>query len=235
MKGFESKFGGVNATEDYLSPRDMDGHGTHTASTAAGRQVTDVSAIGGFAKGTATGGAPLARLAIYKACWAIPNQPKADGNTCFSEDMLAAMDDAIADGVDILSVSIGTAEPLPYNQDAIGLGALHASRRNILVVCSAGNSGPAPGTLSNPAPWILTVGASSLDRAFSSPVTLGNGLEVIVRHFRKLLTLKHLKSNNIKNRGMKRFGKSSKFDPPTLVFFLLSIHNLNFDFYQFDP
>ena len=160
----------------------MDGHGTHTASTAAGRQVSDVAALGGFAKGTASGGAPLARLAIYKACWAIPNQSKADGNTCLAEDMLAAMDDAIADGVDILSVSIVTAEPLPYHQDTIGLGALHAAKHNILVVCSAGNNGPAPGTLSNPAPWLITVGASSLDRAFFAPVILGNGLEIIVRH-----------------------------------------------------
>ena len=160
----------------------MDGHGTHTASTAAGRQVSDVAALGGFAKGTASGGAPLARLAIYKACWAIPNQPKSYGNTCFAEDMLAAMDDAIADGVDILSVSIGTPEPLPYHHDIIGLAALYAAKRNILVVCSAGNSGPAPGTLSNPAPWVITVGASSLDRAFSAPVILGNGLEIIVRH-----------------------------------------------------
>ncbi|KAK8612783.1 hypothetical protein V6N13_092890 [Hibiscus sabdariffa] len=157
----------------------MDGHGTHTASTAAGRQISDVAAFGGFAKGTASGGAPLARLAIYKACWAIPNQPKADGNTCFAEDMLAALDDAIADGVDILSVSIGTDEPLRFENDVIGLAALEASKRNILVVCSAGNSGPATGTLSNPAPWIITVGASSLDRAFFAPVKRGNGLKII--------------------------------------------------------
>ncbi|KAG8490767.1 hypothetical protein CXB51_013921 [Gossypium anomalum] len=179
VKGFQNAYGPVNATEDYLSPRDMDGHGTHTASTAAGRQVSDVAAFGGFAKGTASGGAPLARLAIYKACWAIPNQPKADGNTCFDEDMLAALDDAIADGVHILSVSIGTAKPLPFEHDVIGLAALEAAKRNILVVCSAGNSGPAPGTFSNPAPWIITVGASSLDRAFFAPVKLGNGLKLI--------------------------------------------------------
>ncbi|MBA0811058.1 hypothetical protein Gohar_002993, partial [Gossypium harknessii] len=179
VKGFQNAYGPVNATEDYLSPRDIDGHGTHTASTAAGRQVSDVAAFGGFAKGTASGGAPLARLAIYKACWAIPNQPKADGNTCFDEDMLAALDDAIADGVHILSVSIGTAKPLPFEHDVIGLAALEAAKRNILVVCSAGNSGPAPGTLSNPAPWIITVGASSLDRAFFAPVKLGNGLKLI--------------------------------------------------------
>ncbi|KAE8728735.1 Subtilase family protein isoform 2 [Hibiscus syriacus] len=178
VKGFEAEYGTVNATEDFLSPRDADGHGTHTASTAAGRQVSDVAALGGFAKGTASGGAPLARLSIYKACWAIPNQPKADGNTCFNSDMLAALDDAIADGVDIISVSIGTDEPVPFENDAIGLGALEASKRNILVVCSAGNNGPDPGTLTNPAPWIITVGASSVDRAFYASVKLRNGLSL---------------------------------------------------------
>ncbi|XP_039016680.1 subtilisin-like protease SBT5.6 [Hibiscus syriacus] len=178
VKGFEAEYGTVNPTEDFLSPRDADGHGTHTASTAAGRQVSDAAALGGFAKGTASGGAPLARLSIYKACWAIPNEPKADGNTCFNSDMLAALDDAIADGVDIISVSIGTDEPLSFENDVIGLAALEASKRNILVVCSAGNSGPDPGTLSNPAPWIITVGASSVDRAFSASVKLRNGLSL---------------------------------------------------------
>ncbi|GMI72919.1 hypothetical protein like AT5G45650 [Hibiscus trionum] len=179
VRGFEAQFGSVNGTEDFLSPRDMDGHGTHTASTAGGRQVDDAAAFGGFAKGTASGGAPLARLAIYKACWAVPNQVKANGNICFSADMFAAMDDAIADGVDILSISIGSAQPLAFENDAIGLAALEASRRNILVVCSAGNSGPAPGTLSNTAPWITTIGASSVDRAFLAPVKLGNGMKII--------------------------------------------------------
>ncbi|XP_039048305.1 subtilisin-like protease SBT5.6 [Hibiscus syriacus] len=178
VKGFEAQYGSVNATEDFLSPRDADGHGTHTTSTAAGRQVSDAAAFGGFAKGTASGGAPLARLSIYKACWAVPNKPKADGNTCFNSDMLAALDDAIADGVDIISVSIGTEKPVPFQNDVIGLAALEASKRNILVVCSAGNSGPAPGTLSNPAPWIITVGASSVDRIFTAPVKLHNGLSL---------------------------------------------------------
>lgn len=165
---------------DSLSPRDMDGHGTHTASTAAGRRVKNASAIGGFAQGTASGGAPLARLAIYKACWAIPNHEKADGNTCFDDDMLAAMDDAIADGVDVLSVSIGTKEPTPFNMDGLAIGSLHAVKNNIVVAMSAGNSGPNASTLSNPAPWIITVGASSVDRKFVSSVVLGNGDKIEV-------------------------------------------------------
>lgn len=178
IKGYEAYYGPLNRTLDYLSPRDKDGHGTHTASTAGGRRVPNVSALGGFAPGTASGGAPLVRLAIYKVCWAVPKHGKEDGNTCFTEDMLAAMDDAIADGVDVLSISIGTKDPTPFTEDGIAIGALHAAKKNIVVACSAGNSGPAPSTMSNPAPWIMTVGASSVDRRFFAPVQLGNGVEI---------------------------------------------------------
>ncbi|KAK6124274.1 hypothetical protein DH2020_042026 [Rehmannia glutinosa] len=180
IKGYESYYGPLNKTLDFLSPRDKDGHGTHTSSTVGGRRVKNASAVGGFASGTASGGAPLVRLAIYKVCWAIPGKGKEDGNTCFEEDMLAAIDDAIADGVDVLSISIGTANPTPFDQDGIAIGALHAVKRNVVVACSAGNSGPAPATLSNPAPWIITVGASSVDRIFLSPVVLGNGVKITV-------------------------------------------------------
>ncbi|KAL5577075.1 hypothetical protein UlMin_018774 [Ulmus minor] len=178
LKGYEQHYGSLNISEDYQSPRDKDGHGTHTASTLGGRSVPDVSALGGFARGIASGGAPLVRLAIYKVCWPLPGESKINGNTCFEEDMLAAMDDAIADGVDVISISIGTTLPMNYRNDGIAIGALHAVKRNIVVACSAGNSGPSPGTLSNPAPWIITVGASSLDREFSSPVVLGNGVKI---------------------------------------------------------
>ncbi|GFP91239.1 subtilisin-like protease sbt3.5 [Phtheirospermum japonicum] len=156
-------------------PRDKEGHGTHTASTAGGRMVKNVSALGGFATGTASGGAPLARLAIYKVCWSLPDQEVAE-STCFDDDILAAMDDAISDGVDVLSMSIGSTDPsvrVPYDQDGIAIGALHAVKKNIIVACSAGNSGPTAATVSNMAPWIITVGASSVDRMFPSPVMLG--------------------------------------------------------------
>ncbi|XP_059623828.1 subtilisin-like protease SBT5.6 [Cornus florida] len=178
IKGYEHHYGPLNSTLDYLSPRDRDGHGTHTSSTVGGRRVSNVSALGGFARGTASGGAPLVRLAIYKACWAIPGVSKVNGNTCFDEDMLAAIDDAITDGVHVLSISIGGKEPIPYTEDSIAIGSLHATKKNILVSCSAGNSGPAPETLSNTAPWIITVAASSLDRVFAAPVVFGNGLTI---------------------------------------------------------
>ncbi|KAL3616966.1 hypothetical protein CASFOL_039360 [Castilleja foliolosa] len=171
LNGYEAYYGSLNnQTLDYRSPRDIQGHGTHTASTTAGRSV---SAIGGFAAGTASGGAPLARLAIYKVCWTIPGQEVADG-TCFDEDILAGIDDAIADGIDVLSMSIGSNKHVPYDQDSIAIGTRHAAKKDIVVACSAGNNGPGPATVSNLAPWIITVGASSIDRMFPSPVVLGN-------------------------------------------------------------
>lgn len=179
LKGYEAYYGSLNDTEDYRSSRDKDGHGTHTASTVGGRSVLNTSALGGFANGTATGGATLVRLAIYKVCWPIPGEPKIEGNWCFDEDMLAAFDDAIADGVHIISVSIVPFNLNPYVEDGIAIGALHAVKRDIVVVCSAGNDGPT--NVRNVAPWIMTVGASSVDRVFSSPVVLGNGVEIQVK------------------------------------------------------
>lgn len=144
--------------------------------------MAGVSALGGFARGTASGGAPLARLAVYKVCWPIPPGPNPNiENTCFEADMLAAMDDAVGDGVDVVSVSIGSSgAPLRFADDGIALGALHAAARGVVVSCSGGNSGPKPATVSNLAPWMLTVAASSIDRAFDSPIKLGNGAMIMV-------------------------------------------------------
>ncbi|KAH0779184.1 hypothetical protein KY290_005611 [Solanum tuberosum] len=159
--------------------RDVNGHGTHVAATVGGRRVANASAIGGFAKGTATRGAPNVRLAIYKVCWPVPNKTLAQGTACLPDDILAAFDDAIANGVHVLSISLGS---LPiktyYTQNSIAIGSLNAVKRNIVVACSAGNSGPTPSTVENVAPWIITVGASSIDRVFSSPIMLGNGIIV---------------------------------------------------------
>jgi subtilisin family serine protease len=180
LQGYESLYGPLNEQEDYKSARDKDGHGTHTASIVAGRAVQNASALGGFASGTAVGGAPLARLAIYKACWPMKGKPKSDGNVCSNIDMLKAIDDAIEDGVDVLNLSIGYHSPLKYEDDVIARGALQAIRNNIVVVCSAGNSGPVASSLSNPAPWIITVGASTVDRTFLAPIKLANGTNIEV-------------------------------------------------------
>ncbi|TKY65566.1 Subtilisin protease SBT4.14 [Spatholobus suberectus] len=153
---------------DILSPVDVDGHGTHTASTAAGNLVPNASLFG-LANGTARGAVPSARLAIYKVCWSTSG--------CADMDILAAFDAAIHDGVDVISISIGGGDP-NYVEDGISVGAFHAMRKGIITVASAGNGGPTMGTVTNTAPWIVTVAASGIDRAFKSTVQLGNGNNV---------------------------------------------------------
>ncbi|XVE64915.1 hypothetical protein DITRI_Ditri07aG0140600 [Diplodiscus trichospermus] len=150
---------------DFKSPRDSEGHGTHTSSTAAGDRVPGASYYG-LANGTARGGVPGARIAMYKVCWSFG---------CATADILAAFDDAIADGVDIISVSLGSDFPLFYDEDPIAIGAFHAMEYGILTSNSAGNSGPWPYSVSNYAPWTLTVAASTIDRKFIAKAVLGNG------------------------------------------------------------
>ncbi|KAF9620626.1 hypothetical protein IFM89_013652 [Coptis chinensis] len=180
LKGFEYFYGQINNSFEYRSPRDFDGHGTHTSSTAGGRKVENASALGGFASGTASGGAPLARLAMYKVCWPLidPIQKRITGDDCVEADMLAAMDDAIGDGVDVLSISIGSYSQINFSSNGIAIGALHAIKKNIVVSCAAGNDGPGAGTVSNLAPWVITVGASSIDRDIYSSLVLGNGIKI---------------------------------------------------------
>ncbi|GMI92179.1 subtilase 4.13 [Hibiscus trionum] len=148
------------------SARDEVGHGTHTASTAAGNVVMDASFFG-LAQGTARGGVPSARIAAYKVC-------SAQG--CESVDILAAFDDAIADAVDILTVSLGSSDSRDFFDDVVAIGSFHAMEKGILTVNSAGNNGAAgPLAVSSVSPWMLSVAASTTDRKIFSKVVLGNG------------------------------------------------------------
>ncbi|XP_020100096.1 subtilisin-like protease SBT1.5 [Ananas comosus] len=158
---------GFNASVD-ATALDTDGHGTHVASTAAGNSLDNANVLG-RAFGTAVGMAPLAHLAIYKVCFE-------DG--CAASDTLAAIDQAIYDGVDIISMSIGGNATYRYYYDGVAQGSLAAVSHGIIAVAAAGNEGPAENTLAHDAPWVLTVGASSTDRRCKAIVKLGNGEEL---------------------------------------------------------
>ncbi|XP_051143460.1 cucumisin-like [Andrographis paniculata] len=149
---------------DIPSPRDTEGHGSHTASTAAGGSVIGAN-LYGLGTGTARGGVPSARIAVYKICWI-------DG--CSDADILAAFDDAIADGVDIISISVGGFAALDYFEDSIAIGAFHAMKHGVLTSNSGGNTGPDPETIVNVSPWSLSVAANTIDRKFLTRVQLGN-------------------------------------------------------------
>ncbi|GLT36768.1 hypothetical protein SLA2020_111250 [Shorea laevis] len=147
--------------------RDLDGHGSHTLSTAGGNFVQGANVFR-HGNGTASGGSPAARVAAYKVCW-----PLTGDSACMDADILAAFDAAISDGVDVLSLSIGS-DAQEFVEDVMAIGSFHAVKNGITVVASAGNSGPTPGTVTNVAPWIFTIGASTIDREFTSYIKLGN-------------------------------------------------------------
>lgn len=139
---------------DFLSPRDSDGHGTHTATTAAGRAVE--ATLNGTPVAQISGMAPQAYLSIYKACF--EDLGGGQGGGCFFSDTAAATDAAVADGVDILSFSIATAAAFNDPQDIAFLNAVAA---NVFVARSAGNEGPGPFTTAAGEPWNMTVAAST--------------------------------------------------------------------------
>jgi subtilisin family serine protease len=163
---------------EYRSARDANGHGTHTASTVAGSPVRDASHAGsGLAAGLVRGGAPRARLAIYKSCHAVGLDAR-----CGDASVLAALDDAIGDGVDVLSLSLGGVNEKPET--------LHAVAAGITVVFAAGNEGPVQQTVKNALPWVITVAAATVDRSFPTVITLGDGQKMVVR----TPTINHLPS-----------------------------------------
>ncbi|KAL7223652.1 hypothetical protein ACSBR1_025161 [Camellia fascicularis] len=168
LSGYEAEENSVN-TASFRSPRDSSGHGSHTASTASGRYVANMN-YKGLAAGGARGGAPMARIAVYKTCW---------NSGCYDVDILAAFDDAIRDGVHVLSLSLGPDSPQgDYFTDAISVGSFHAASHGITVVASVGNGGIRE-SATNLAPWIITVAASSTDRDFVSDIKLGNGDNIV--------------------------------------------------------
>lgn len=170
---YNSGFGGpsgINKAFSYekLSPLAADGHGVHTASTAAGNDGVD-AIVDGLDLGKASGMAPRARIASYKVCWGFGDDP---AGGCFGSDSVAAVDQAVLDGVDVINFSIsGTSTNF---LDPVEVAFLFAADAGVFVAASAGNSGPGAQTVAHPSPWITTVAAGTHNRLFEADVLLGN-------------------------------------------------------------
>ena len=161
---------------EYDSPRDGSGHGSHTASIAAGDSGVP-AAVRGRDFGAISGVAPAAKIAAYKVCWSGPDPLVSSDDGCSTTDILAAINQAVKDGVDVLNYSIGGA-PAQTTYSVTGAAFLGAASAGIVVTASAGNSGPSASTLDNAAPWITTVAASTVPSYYGT-LTLGDGREVV--------------------------------------------------------
>jgi subtilisin family serine protease len=176
-QGFRSSGLPIHWSE-FRSPRDSlswpageGGHGTHTSSTAVGN--AKVPAVGGNGDklGVRTGMAPRARLAVYKVCWSFNPGDNGVKNTCFNSDSVAAIEAAVADGVDVLNFSISGGEsPL----EPVELAFRHAVEAGVFVAAAGGNDGPS-NQVNHTAPWLTTVAAAAHDKTQRATVKLGNG------------------------------------------------------------
>lgn len=164
-------FGGAPCNNKLIGGRakTLEDHGTHTSGTAVGAFVRDVM-VEGSNLGTASGMAPRAHLAMYEVCLA---------DMCSATEMLTATErGAFLDGVDVLSISASDNKQKPFYDDLIAVGSFSAVMAGVFFSTSAGNAGPTAETVTNCAPWQLTVGASTVGRRIISKVQLGNGLVI---------------------------------------------------------
>jgi subtilisin family serine protease len=148
------------------STRDSEGHGTHTASTAAGDPVASAK-LYGVERGPISGVAPGAKVIAYRVCLS---------GGCFSSDSIHAVQQAILDDVDVINYSISGGNS-PYT-DSVELAFLNAFDAGISVNASAGNEGPGPATVAHASPWVTSVGASSSNRFFVSNLHLADGVAI---------------------------------------------------------
>ncbi|MCP4663214.1 MAG: S8 family serine peptidase [bacterium] len=153
--------------EEYLSARDQDGHGSHTGATAGGNYGVPASIDGLGDLGEVSGMAPRARIAAYKVCWNGTAPPAPYDAGCGTLDSMAAIDQAVADGVDVINFSIGGSGTNFNGPEDVAF--LFAADAGVFVATAAGNAGPNPQTMGTPAavPWVTGVGGSQDDQIFA--------------------------------------------------------------------
>lgn len=163
-------------SSEYISPRDGSGHGSHTASTAAGTvtgSATRPVTVEGRAFGTVSGMAPGSQVAVYKVCF---ENVDPDLSGCATSASIAAIDDAVADGVDVINYSISGAQDTVL--DAVELAFEGAAEAGVFVATSAGNSGPTASTVAHNSPWLTTVAAGTHVN-FENTVVLADGTKLV--------------------------------------------------------
>ncbi len=156
------------AENEFISARDGDGHGSHTASTAAGNNGVPMT-VAGNDLGLGSGMAPGAKLAVYKVCW---EDDDPDTGGCYTADSIRAIEQAVIDGVDVINYSISGSTTTVV--DAIEYAFYNAANAGVFVAASAGNSGPGASTVAHNSPWVTTVAATTFKRD-EATVVLGNG------------------------------------------------------------
>ena len=157
------------APEEVISPVDIGSHGTHTASTAAGNNDTQQT-VNGRDFGTGSGVAPSAKVSVYKICWE-DTDPNTGG--CYTAASVAAIEQAILDGVDVLNYSISGNNNSVL--DPVATAFKNAAAAGVFVAASAGNSGPTVSTVNHASPWLTTVAASTFSAELTGTVEMEDG------------------------------------------------------------
>lgn len=160
---------GDRSPDETISPYDVVGHGSHTASTAAGNLI-ESQVVGGMDFGAGSGMAPSAKIAAYKVCW---EDTDPDTGGCYTSAIVAAIDAAVSDGVDVLNFSISGSNTTVL--DPVSVAFFNAAAAGVFVSASAGNSGPAASTVAHGAPWMTTVAAASFSNELTGTVELSDG------------------------------------------------------------
>ncbi|MEJ8568541.1 S8 family serine peptidase [Elongatibacter sediminis] len=161
--------GTSDVVEENTNGKDNSGHGSHVAGIAVGNRINVT--LNGTVNTRLSGVAPHANLVAYRVCY-IGDPPADDGGGCLGSAILSAIDQAIADGVDVINYSIGTDAFSPWSPGSIPIAFRNARNAGIFVVTSGGNSGPNPGTVGSPAnaPWVVAAGNATHNRVFGSLV-----------------------------------------------------------------